>query len=85
MKIVFVDTVLFVQCRELAQLPWRDLFDDEELLLIVPYAVVSEIDRHKQDWQHSESETGAQSIFFLSTSCLGGRRKTHDQGGRSPC
>jgi hypothetical protein len=50
MKAFFPDTNLFFECRKASDLPWRELpgvAQDEDIRLIVPAAVVTEIERHK--------------------------------------
>jgi len=49
MKLLLVDTNLFEQCRELRSLPWSELGLADDLRLLVPRAVLREIDRHKTD------------------------------------
>jgi|GEM_PF-1490174 len=50
MKILFLDTNVFIQCCELGQLPWDEICkDDEHLLLLIPKTVQEEINKHKQD------------------------------------
>lgn len=49
MRVIFADTNLFIQCYDLSQIPWHNIFSDEKLLIIVSRTVLDEIDRHKQD------------------------------------
>lgn len=44
---VFPDTNLFLQCRTLQELPWRELGDFSEIEVLVPRPVQKEIDLHK--------------------------------------
>ena len=45
---VFVDTNIFIQLRDLATLPWRDLIPDAaEIAIMVARPVVEELDRFK--------------------------------------
>ncbi|MFL9828743.1 PIN domain-containing protein [Rhodoplanes sp. SY1] len=53
MKLYFPDTNFFFECRKAADLPWHELEGvvssaASEVRLIVPSAVITEIDRHKQ-------------------------------------
>lgn len=43
---IFVDTNFFMQHRAYDSLPWSELFD-EDIHLIIPRKVISEIDKHK--------------------------------------
>ena len=49
MRVLFLDTNLFLQCRPLDKLPWGDLTLDDDLLLLIPRPVQEELDRLKQD------------------------------------
>lgn len=49
MKVFFLDTNVFLQCRDLKDLPWREIADGEDLLLLIPRTVQEEIDRQKSD------------------------------------
>lgn len=48
-KYFFVDTNLFLQCRDVGDLPWNEISDAQEIRLIIPRAVQNEIDRLKAD------------------------------------
>lgn len=48
-RIVFLDTNLFLQCRDIKDLPWAEVFEKEDLLLLVPRVVQEEIDRQKSE------------------------------------
>jgi hypothetical protein len=46
--VVFLDTNVFLQCKMLAEIAWRDLFPSaSKLLLVIPRSTVREIDRLK--------------------------------------
>lgn len=47
MKVFFLDTNVFIQCRDLKELPWKDVADKEDVLLLIPQTVVKEIDKQK--------------------------------------
>lgn len=49
MKTFFLDTNVFLQCKDLNQLPWDDITEEDEVRLIIPHAVQKEIDRLKHD------------------------------------
>lgn len=49
MKYFFVDTNLFLQCRDVSDLPWGDISDAKPIQLIIPRAVQHEIDTLKAD------------------------------------
>ncbi len=47
--VIFLDTNVLIQCYELKDLPWKDISDGKDLLLLVPRAVQEEIDRQKSE------------------------------------
>lgn len=50
MKILVLDTNVFLQCKDLKMLPWVELFAEKEhLLLLIPATVCKEIDQFKND------------------------------------
>lgn len=49
MKVFFLDTNVFLQCRDLKDLPWQDIADGHDLHLLIPRPVQEEIDKHKSD------------------------------------
>lgn len=67
MRVIFADTNLFIQCRDLSQLPWRNIFTDDHLLIIVPWTVLDEIDRHKQDGNARRATRARKASSFFRT------------------
>lgn len=49
MKVYFLDTNIFLQCRDLKDLPWHEIADNQDLTLLIPRTVQEEIDRQKSD------------------------------------
>lgn len=50
MKTLFVDTNLFLQCKSLEELPWYEISDGNDyIVLLISPPVISEIDRLKSD------------------------------------
>lgn len=49
MKVYFLDTNVFLQCRDLKDLPWKDIADGHDLQLLIPRPVQEEIDKQKSD------------------------------------
>lgn len=49
MRVFFLDTNLFLQCRPLHELPWSEVADGQDVILLVPRAAQEEIDRLKHD------------------------------------
>lgn len=49
LKYFFVDTNLFLQCRDIKNLPWKEISAADEINLIIPRTVQVEIDRLKSD------------------------------------
>lgn len=48
-RVLFPDTNVFLQCRALHELPWKDALEAEELELVIGAPVQNEIDRLKND------------------------------------
>ena len=65
MRVLFLDTNVFLQCRDLAELPWQEITGDEKLLLLVARPVQEEIDRLKQDGnsRRTKRARAANSLF----------------------
>lgn len=65
MRVLFLDTNMFLQCRDLAELPWQEITGDEKLLLLVARPVQEEIDRLKQDGnsRRTKRARAANSLF----------------------
>ena len=70
MIVVFVDTNLFLQCKDLKHLPWKDIFKDDKILIKVPSAVLDEIDRHKQDGNSRRSKRARKASSYFRTVIL---------------
>ena len=64
MKIFFLDTNIFLQCKKLEELPWGEVSDDD-ILLLIPRAVQEEIDRNKQDGNSRRSKRARQATSFM--------------------
>lgn len=47
MMVLFLDTNVFMQCRDLKELPWSDIANKDDILLLIPQAVEKEIDKQK--------------------------------------
>jgi predicted nucleic acid-binding protein len=66
MKIIFLDTNIFIQCLDLEQLPWKEIFKDEEhLLLYIPRVVQEEIDHHKQEGNSRRAKRARKANSFI--------------------
>jgi len=66
MKIYFLDTNIFIQCKELKELPWQDIADgDNYLLLLVPRPVAEEIDQFKQGGNVRRSKRARKASSLL--------------------
>lgn len=49
MKALFLDTNIFLQCRDLKDLPWNEVADGDYLQLLIPRVVEEEIDKQKSE------------------------------------
>lgn len=47
MIVLFLDTNVLMQCRDLKELPWSDIANNDDLLLLIPQTVEKEIDKQK--------------------------------------
>lgn len=65
MKYLFVDTNLFLQCRDLSDLPWKDLSDGSDIELIIPRAVQEEIDKLKNDGNNRRAKRARNANSYL--------------------
>jgi len=65
-KIIFIDTNVFIQCRDTEQLPWEELFGKEEhIILFIPRTVQEEIDRHKQEGNSRRAKRARKANSFI--------------------
>ena len=65
MKVLFLDTVVFLQCKELSQIPWHEVAEGEDLLLLVPRPAQEEIDRLKQDGSSRRAKRARKASSLL--------------------
>lgn len=65
MNTFFVDTNFFLQCRDPAELAWRDVASDDDVMILVPRVVQREIDRLKQSGSSRRAKRArkASSLF----------------------
>jgi len=49
MKVLFLDTNILLHCKDLRELPWKNIQPEDSLLLLIPKPVQKEIDRLKSD------------------------------------
>ena len=62
---IIADTNLFIQCRALHELPWRKLFDDDELCLLFAPKVVMELDVMKYDGKGRRAKRARKTTELL--------------------
>ena len=65
MLVFIVDTNLFLQFRDLQELPWGDLSDEEDILLLIPQQVIRELDKLKYDVNKRRSKRARQASSFI--------------------
>src|SRR5258708_16366660 len=65
MPIVFVDSNFFLQCKDRRALPWRDLFESQKVLLLIPRATQEEIDRIKHDGNSRRAKRARKTSTFF--------------------
>lgn len=67
MQYIFVDSNLFLQCRPLEDLDWERLAGKEDVTLLVPSAVLTELDKHKSDGNSRRAQRARRAIKILDT------------------
>jgi hypothetical protein len=67
MQFLFIDSNLFLQCRPLQDLDWDRLVGQEEVTLLVPSAVLAELDKHKSDGNSRRAQRARRAIQFLDS------------------
>jgi PIN domain len=60
-----VDSGLFLQCQDLSQLPWGEVSNGEDLLLLIPRPVQEEIDHLKQDGNSRRAKRARKASSFI--------------------
>lgn len=65
MKVIFLDTNLFQQCRDLKELPWKEITKENDLLLLVPKTVEDEIDRQKAEGNTRRGKRARKTSAFF--------------------
>ena len=65
-KTYFLDSNIFLQCKELKTLPWEDLFDNnQELLLLIPRGAIKEIDNFKSQGNGRRSKKARTASTYI--------------------
>ena len=67
MQFLFVDSNLFLQCRPLQDLDWTCLVGREDVTLLVPSAVLAELDKHKSDGNSRRAQRARRALQFLNS------------------
>jgi predicted ribonuclease YlaK len=65
MRFFFLDSNLFLQCRPLAELDWDRFADSEDVTLLIPSAVLAELDKHKADGNNRRAQRARAALKFL--------------------
>lgn len=66
MKILFADANLFLQCRDLEQLPWHEVAEgNDQLFIIIPRQVQVQIDRLKQDGNNRRARRARKATSLI--------------------
>jgi hypothetical protein len=73
--VLFVDTNVFIQCKDLSELPWNEISKGSDVVILVPRAVQIEIDNLKQDGRSRRMKRArkASSLFrsvIASSPCI---------------
>jgi hypothetical protein len=65
MRVFFLDTNIFLQCRPIHELPWAEVAERQDVTLLIPRAVQEEIDRLKHDGnsRRARRARAASSLF----------------------
>ena len=67
MQFLFVDSNLFLQCRPPQDLDWDRLVGREEVTILVPSAVLAELDKHKSDGNSRRAQRARRALQFLDS------------------
>lgn len=67
MQFLFVDSNLFLQCRPLQDLDWDRLVGREDVTILVPSAVLAELDKHKSDGNSRRAQRARRALQFLDS------------------
>jgi PIN domain len=65
--VLFPDTNVFLQCRALHEVPWKDALEAEELELLIGAPVQDEIDRLKNDGNHRRARRAREGNSLFRT------------------
>ena len=62
---LFPDSNLFLQCKDIRNLPWHEISDGEDIEIIISRPVMEEIDRLKQDGNKRRAKRARKTNSFL--------------------
>jgi predicted ribonuclease YlaK len=84
MLIFFVDTNFFLQCRDPRQLPWADVADGNDVVVLIPRTVQKEVDQKKQGGNSRRAKRArkASSLFREVLGALELRKVVREAGPR---
>lgn len=75
MIVLFLDTNVFMQCKDLKELPWKDVAIHNDILLLIPLTVEKEIDKQKGEGGSRRGKRArAISSFFKKIATSGKTR-----------
>jgi rRNA-processing protein FCF1 len=81
--ILFPDTNVFLQCRTLREIPWKDVIDTEDLELLIGAQVVDEIDDLKSNGNQRRARRAREAnSLFAEMLTSGGSLVLKDSGPR---
>lgn len=67
MRFLFVDSNLLLQCHPLGDLDWERLVGTEEVTILVPSAVLEELDKHKAGGNSRRAQRARRAVKFLNS------------------
>lgn len=67
MQFLFVDSNLFLQCRPMRELDWDRFFGQDEVTILIPSAVLTELDKHKSDGNGRRAQRARAALTFLES------------------
>jgi hypothetical protein len=65
MKVLFLDTNIFLQCHDLAEVPWDQVAGGTDLLLLIPMAVQGEIANLKSNGNSRRAKRARRANSFI--------------------
>ena len=88
-QIFFLDANVFLECRALEELPWKELTDEDPIRLLVALTVIEEIDKrkHGNDRRADRARKASQRLRGMCDAAISGHgngKSTHTSTAARP-